>query len=94
MLSALGTTALWIIAGLACLVMAYFYMLEKDLLRMMLLENVPPRSRLRIAGLWDAVEESIGGWLRSRLILGVIVGIISMMYAYVFPQFVPVIPPK
>jgi predicted PurR-regulated permease PerM len=76
-LSALGTTALWIIAGLACLMMAYFYMLEKDLLRMMLLENVPPRSRLRIAGLWDAVEESIGGWLRSRLILGVIVGIVS-----------------
>ena len=78
-LSALGTTALWIIAGLACLVMAYFYMLEKELLRMMLLENVPPRNRLRVAGLWDAVEESIGGWLRSRLILGVIVGIISMI---------------
>ena len=78
-LSALGTTALWIIAGLACLAMAYFYMLEKELLRMLLLDNVPPRSRLRIAGLWDAVEESIGGWLRSRLILGVIVGIISMI---------------
>src|SRR6476661_6379156 len=45
-LSALGTTALWIIAGLACLAMAYFYMLEKELLRMLLLDNVPPRSRL------------------------------------------------
>jgi predicted PurR-regulated permease PerM len=78
-LSALGTTALWIIAGLACLVMAYFYMLEKDLLRGVLLDNVPPRSRLRVAGLWDAVEESIGGWLRSRLILGVIVGVISII---------------
>ena len=78
-LTALQKTVLRIIAGLACLVMAYFYLLEKPFLRQTLLENIQPGSRLRVAETWDAVEESIGGWLRSRIILGVIVGIITII---------------
>jgi predicted PurR-regulated permease PerM len=78
-LTALEKTVLRVIAVLACLVMAYFYLLEKPFLRQTLLENIQPGSRLRVAATWDAVEESIGGWLRSRIILGVIVGIITII---------------
>ncbi len=32
--------------------------------------------------------------IKHSILLMIVVGIISMMYAYVFPQFVPVVPPK
>jgi len=32
--------------------------------------------------------------IEHSILLMIVVGIISMMYAYVFPQFVPVVPPK
>ncbi len=32
--------------------------------------------------------------IKHSILLMVVMGIISMMYAYVFPQFVPVVPPK
>jgi lactate permease len=32
--------------------------------------------------------------IKHSILLMVVVGIISMLYAYVFPQYVPVVPPK
>jgi predicted PurR-regulated permease PerM len=66
-----------LIAILVCVTMAFEYLMEKDRLRQRLVEQVSPGSRDRAARLWDACEAAIGGWLRSRIILGVIVGIIT-----------------
>lgn len=67
----------WVVAFLVCVSMAYSYLLEKDRLRQRLLEHLSPGSRNRAARLWDATEAALGGWLRSRLVLGVVVGIVS-----------------
>jgi predicted PurR-regulated permease PerM len=68
-----------IVAGLACLVMAYYYLAEKELLRGMILDAIPIAQRDRWNRLWDEIERVIGGWLRTRLLLGPIGGIISLI---------------
>lgn len=68
-----------LLAILVCVTMAFSYLLEKDRLRQRLLEQVAPDNRLRAGRLWDACEAAVGGWLRSRIILGIIVGVISIV---------------
>jgi predicted PurR-regulated permease PerM len=68
-----------LLAGLACLVMAYYYLLEKALLRQVALDAIRPTERERWARLWDEVERAIGGWLRSRLLLGPIAGVVTII---------------
>jgi predicted PurR-regulated permease PerM len=67
-----------IVGLLAFLVLAYYYLTEKAMLRAMVLEAVSRPSEARVRRLWDEVERSVGGWLRGRLLLGLIVGIITM----------------
>jgi predicted PurR-regulated permease PerM len=68
-----------LLGGLACLIMAYYYLAEKDLLRELALDAVPRTQRDRCNRLWDDVERVIGGWLRSRLLLGPIAGAVSLV---------------
>jgi predicted PurR-regulated permease PerM len=68
-----------VIAGLACLAMAYYYLAEKELLRRVALEAIHPRNRERWDRLWDDVEGVIGGWLRTRLLLAPIAAIVTTL---------------
>ncbi|MER3436615.1 MAG: hypothetical protein C4346_02775, partial [Chloroflexota bacterium] len=68
-----------IIAGLACLAIAYYYLLEKDLLRRLALGMLAPNTRERWSRLWDEVEGVVGGWLRSRLLLAPIAALATLV---------------
>lgn len=68
-----------LIAVLACLALAFFYLREKQLWRRLLLDNVRPDSRASVDRLWDEIEASIAGWFRSRLVLGLIVGVVTIV---------------
>src|SRR5262245_39048279 len=60
-----------------CLTIAFYYLMEKDLLHDLLLDTVNAPSRPRVERLWSAAEYAVGGWLRGRLLLGVIAGTFS-----------------
>jgi predicted PurR-regulated permease PerM len=60
-----------------CLTIAFYYLMEKDLLHGLLLDTVNPGSRPRVERLWAAAEYAVGGWLRGRLLLGLIAGILT-----------------
>lgn len=68
-----------LIGGLACLVIAYYYLVEKELLRALVLDALPIGQRDRWDRLWDEVERVIGGWMRTRLLLGPIAGVASLI---------------
>jgi predicted PurR-regulated permease PerM len=68
-----------VVSVVVCFTIAFYYLMEKDLLRSLLIETVHPRSRPRVERMWTAAEHSVGGWLLGRLLLGVIVGIGSTL---------------
>ena len=68
-----------LIAIIATVIMAFSYSVEKGRIRRRLLVQVGPGSRDRAARLWDASEAAVGGWMRSRIILGIIVGIMTLV---------------
>lgn len=78
LLDAATRIVLVVVGALACLAMSTAYLLEKDLIKGLLLHLARPPDRDRVARLWDMVEHMIGGWVRSRLILGAIVGLITL----------------
>jgi predicted PurR-regulated permease PerM len=69
-----------VIGLLACLVLAYYYLTEKAMLRSVVLETLSGPTRERVRRLWEDVEHSVGGWLQGRLLLGLIVGIITVPF--------------
>jgi predicted PurR-regulated permease PerM len=81
-----------LVGALACLVMAYYYLAEKDLLRRLVLDALPHPQRDRFERLWDNVERVIGGWLRSRLLLGPIAGAVTLVaYALLHLPYWPLL---
>ncbi|MFL5760911.1 MAG: AI-2E family transporter [Thermomicrobiales bacterium] len=63
------------VSTLVCLTIAFYFLMEKELLRGLLMNTVNPNSRPRVERIWAASEQSVGGWIRVRLLLGLIVGI-------------------
>ncbi len=72
-----------IIAGLACLAIAYYYLLEKDLLRQLALKSLAPDARERWDRIWNDTEAAIGGWLRSRLLLAPIAAVATLLAFFI-----------
>jgi len=64
-----------IVSALAVLVITFYYLMEKRFLRRMVLLEVPPGSRARVARVWDDVEAKVGGWMRGQLLLCLTVGV-------------------
>lgn len=71
-----ATGAVSVIVGLvAVLVIAFYYLMEKRLIRRLILMEVSPKSRPRVRRVWDEVEAKVGGWLRGQLLLCLIIGL-------------------
>jgi len=64
---------------LTVLVMAFYYLMEKQFLRRLVLLQVTDSSRERVARVWDSVEAQVGRWLRGQLILCMIIGTASLI---------------
>ncbi|MBA3336826.1 MAG: AI-2E family transporter, partial [Chloroflexia bacterium] len=63
-----------IFGALALLAITFYYLMEKALLRRLVLLEVRPESRARVNRIWDDVEAKVGGWLRGQLTLCLIIG--------------------
>lgn len=66
-----------IVSVITALVVTFYYLLEKKLIRRLVIEQLPLRSQARVDQLWTSVEQKTGGWLRGQLMLVLIIGAIA-----------------
>lgn len=80
-----GGTAVGLITGIgaaifglvATFVIGFYYLMEKHLVKRLLLQNLRPATRDRVNTVWNDVEAKVGDWLRGQLTLCVIIGVAS-----------------
>ncbi len=59
------------------MIVAFYWMTEKAIIKRVLLGLVPLSSRDRAHALWDEIEAKLGGWTRGQLTLMAVIGILS-----------------
>ena len=81
-----------IFGALALLAITFYYLMEKALLRRLVLLEVRPESRARVNRIWDDVEAKVGGWLRGQLTLCLIIGLTATIgYGIMDVRFWPLL---
>lgn len=81
-----------LVSFLTLLVITFYYLLEKRLLRRLLLDQLSPSFRPRVDRLWTEVESKVGGWMRGQLLLCLIIGTIATVsYGIVGLSFWPLL---
>lgn len=74
------------------LVITFYYLLEKGLVRRVVLDQISPGLRDRVDALWSDVEGKVGGWLRGQLVLCAIIGTIATVsYGIIGLDFWPLL---
>jgi predicted PurR-regulated permease PerM len=68
-----------VVGTLAVLVMAFYYLMEKQFLRTIVISQVGSQNRERVARVWDSVEAQVGRWMRGQLTLCLIIGTASLI---------------
>jgi predicted PurR-regulated permease PerM len=63
-----------IVGIMTALVVAFYYLMEKALLRRLILQQLRAENRTRVARVWDDVEAQVGRWLRGQFTLCLIIG--------------------
>ncbi|MBA2278679.1 MAG: AI-2E family transporter, partial [Chloroflexia bacterium] len=82
----------FVVSTLTLLVITFYYVMEKALLRRVLLDQFSAESRARVSRVWDDVEAKVGGWMRGQLLLCLIIGTLATVsYAIVDLRFWPLL---
>jgi predicted PurR-regulated permease PerM len=66
-----------LISIVTVLVVAFYWLTEKSLIKQVVLRRVPVQHRSRSFAVWEEIERRIGGWTRGQLVLCLIIGVIS-----------------
>jgi predicted PurR-regulated permease PerM len=77
--SALGV----IFTIVSTMVVAFYWMTEKAIIKRLVLGLVPLDKRDRAHSLWDEVEFRLGGWTRGQLFLCLVIGVLSAIGYYI-----------
>jgi len=81
-----------LVSTLTLFVITFYYLLEKALIRRMVLEQIHPDKRERVNRVWEDVEQKVGGWMRGQLLLCLIIGSIAMVsYGIIGLRFWPLL---
>lgn len=81
-----------LVSTLTLLVITFYYLLEKALIRRVILEQIHPAKRERVNRVWEDVERKVGGWMRGQLLLCLIIGTIATTsYAIIDLRFWPLL---
>jgi predicted PurR-regulated permease PerM len=93
-------TAITVIVGVVggvvglvtALIIAFYYLLEKNLLRQLILDQLQPPSRARVDRIWSNVDAQVGRWLRGQLTLCLIIGVTATIgYGIIGVRFWPLL---
>jgi predicted PurR-regulated permease PerM len=66
-----------IVTVVTVLVVAYYWLTEKSIIKQVALRKVPHAQRDRASAVWEEIERRIGGWARGQMTLCAIIGVIS-----------------
>jgi predicted PurR-regulated permease PerM len=64
-----------VVGVLTVLVIAFYYLMERQWIRRLALSSSPPATRVRVIKIWDEVEQKVGDWLRGQLTLCLVIGV-------------------
>jgi predicted PurR-regulated permease PerM len=78
-----GDTAIGVATGIgaalfgivATFVIGFYYLMEKQFFKRLLLQQLQPESQERVNHIWNDVEAKVGDWLRGQLVLCLIIGV-------------------
>lgn len=78
-----GDTAIGVVTGIgaalfgavATFVIGFYYLMEKQFFKRLLLQQLQPESRERVNHIWNDVEAKVGDWLRGQMLLCLIIGV-------------------
>jgi predicted PurR-regulated permease PerM len=81
-----------LVSALTLLVITFYYLLEKALIRRVILEQIQPDKRARVNRVWEDVEQTVGGWMRGQLLLCLVIGsIATISYGIIGLRFWPLL---
>ncbi|MEJ7839365.1 MAG: AI-2E family transporter, partial [Thermomicrobiales bacterium] len=81
-----------LVSALTLLVITFYYLLEKSLIKRVVLDQIHPERRSRVNKLWQDVEQKVGGWMRGQLLLCLIIGTIATVaYGIIDLRFWPLL---
>lgn len=64
-----------VVGILTVLVIAFYYLMERQWIRRIALSSSAPATRVRVIKIWDEVEQKVGDWLRGQLTLCLVIGV-------------------
>lgn len=81
-----------IVGVLTLLVITFYYLMEKALLRQLIIQQLLPERQQRVNRIWEDVENKVGGWMRGQLVLCLIIGTIATVsYGIIDLRFWPLL---
>ncbi|HEV2067536.1 MAG TPA: AI-2E family transporter, partial [Thermomicrobiales bacterium] len=81
-----------ILGALALLAIAFYYLMEKPLLKRLVLDEFTTANRVRVERVWDDIEHKVGGWIRGQLTLCLIIGVLATIgYGILDVRFWPLL---
>ncbi|MGI9146486.1 MAG: AI-2E family transporter [Chloroflexota bacterium] len=72
-----ATAAHTLLSFVSVFVLAYYWLVERALIKRVVLRTVPVRQARGVNTVWMEVEEKLGGWVRGQLILMLAVGVMA-----------------
>ena len=82
-IDAVGQVAAVGLGLVSMFVIGYYWLMEKRLIRELLLAQLDESAQNRISRIWDDVEIKVGGWLRGQLLLCLIIGVTAGLIYYI-----------
>lgn len=68
------------LAVVTVVLISFYWLAERNLIRRSLLGFVPDANRTRVGDIWDHIEGKLGAWFRAQLILCTIVGVVCAVF--------------
>lgn len=89
LLTGLGGSVIGLVTAL---IIAFYYLMERQWIRRIALSSYAPERRIRVLRIWDEVEQKVGDWLRGQLTLCLVIGTTATIgYAIMGISFWPLL---
>jgi predicted PurR-regulated permease PerM len=82
-IDAVGQVAAVGLGLVSMFVIGFYWLMEKSLIRQLLLAQLDDNAKRRVTRIWDDVEIKVGGWLRGQLLLCLIIGVAAGLIYYI-----------
>lgn len=81
-----------VIGLITVLIISFYYLMERQWIRLMLLSTLSPARRIHASRIWEEVEQKVGDWLRGQLTLCLVIGVTATIgYALLDVRFWPLL---